>query len=110
MDEVPGRRFRAGLDRHLDQRGAIARERTLEGETVGEAICRAAHEQGAKVVLLPTMPYGTETNQRAFPLSMNVNPSSLFAVVTDLIESLANHGVRKIVLDALRSLDLGDGQ
>jgi creatinine amidohydrolase len=71
---------------------------TLEGETVGEAICRAAHEQGAKVVLLPTMPYGTETNQRAFPLSMNVNPSSLFAVVTDLIESLTNHGVRKVVL------------
>ena len=71
---------------------------TLEGETVGEAICRAAHEQGASVVLLPTMPYGTETNQRAFPLAMNVNPSSLFAVMTDLVESLAHHGVRKIVL------------
>lgn len=70
----------------------------FEGETVGEKICAAAHAQGAKVILLPTMPYGTETNQMAFPLAMNVNPSTLFAVVTDLVESLARHGVRKVVL------------
>lgn len=69
-----------------------------EGQTVGEMICAAAHARGAKVVLLPTMPYGTETNQRAFPLAMNVNPSTLFAVVTDLVRSLEHHGVLKIVL------------
>jgi creatinine amidohydrolase len=70
----------------------------FEGTTVGEKICAAAHEQGAKVVLLPTIPYGTETNQMAFPLAMNLNPSTLFAVITDLVESLAHHGIRKIVL------------
>src|SRR3990172_3238751 len=70
----------------------------FEGQTVGERICAAAHEQGAKVVLLPTIPYGTETNQMAFPMAMNVNPSTLFAVVTDLVDSLARHGVLKIVL------------
>jgi creatinine amidohydrolase len=71
---------------------------TLEGDTIGEALCAAAHERGAKVVLLPTVPYGTETNQMAFPLAMNVNPSTLAAVIRDLVESLAHHGVRKIVL------------
>ena len=71
---------------------------TYEGDIVGEAICSAAHERGAKVVLLPTVPYGTETNQMAFPLAMNVNPSTLFAVVTDLVDSLVQHGIRKIVL------------
>lgn len=70
----------------------------IEGTTVGEHICAAAHKQGAKVVLLPTIPYGTETNQMAFPLAMNVNPSTLFALITDLVESLAHHGIRKIVL------------
>jgi creatinine amidohydrolase len=69
-----------------------------EGETVGEKICEAAHEQGAKVILLPTIPYGTETNQMAFPLAMNINPSTLFAVITDLVKSLEHHGIRKIVL------------
>jgi len=70
----------------------------FEADIVGEHICAAAHDRGAKVVLLPTIPYGTETNQRAFPLSMNLNPSTLFAVVTDLVHSLAHHGLRKIVL------------
>ena len=69
-----------------------------EGELVGEKICEAAHEKGAKVVLLPTIPYGTETNQMAFPLAMNLNPSTLFAVITDLVKSLEHHGIRKLVL------------
>lgn len=69
-----------------------------EGEKVGERICEAAYNQGAKVILLPTIPYGTETNQMAFPLAMNLNPSTLFAVITDLVDSLAHHGVRKVVL------------
>ncbi|HVW37496.1 MAG TPA: creatininase family protein [Pirellulales bacterium] len=69
-----------------------------EGDIVGEKICEAAHERGAKVVLLPTMPYGTETNQMAFPLAMNVNPSTLGAVITDLVDSLVRHGIFKIVL------------
>ena len=50
-----------------------------EGTIVGEKICEAAHGQGARVVLLPTIPYGTETNQMQFPLAMNVDPSTLFA-------------------------------
>ncbi|HTM55207.1 MAG TPA: creatininase family protein [Pirellulales bacterium] len=70
----------------------------FEGETVGEKLCEAAHAQGAKVVLLPTIPYGTETNQMAFPLAMNLNPSTLFAVITDLVKSLERHGVKKLVL------------
>ena len=70
----------------------------LEGRVVGEHICQAAHERGAKVVLLPTIPYGTETNLRQFPLAMNLNPSTLYAVCTDLIESLVQSGIRKVVL------------
>ena len=50
------------------------------------------------MVLLPTIPYGTETNQQAFPLSMNIQPSTLGRVITDLVESLVGHGIRKIVL------------
>lgn len=71
---------------------------TLESQVIGEHLCQAAAEQGAKVVLLPSIPYGTETNQRQFPLSMNVNPSTLFAIITDLVDSLIQSGVRKIVL------------
>ncbi len=70
----------------------------FEADWVGDKICAEAHRRGAKVVLLPTIPYGTETNLREFPFAMNLNPSTLNAVLTDLIESLVGHGLRKIVL------------
>ena len=70
----------------------------FEGTTIGERICEAAHGRGARVVLLPTIPYGTETNLQAFPLAMNLNPSTLFAVLKDLVESLERSGIRKLVL------------
>ncbi len=71
---------------------------TLEGDLVGEKICQAAWQRGAKVVLLPTVPYGTQTNQMRFPLSMNLYPSTLAAVISDLVESLVRHGIVKILL------------
>jgi creatinine amidohydrolase len=70
----------------------------FEATILGEKICEEAHRRGAKVVLLPTMPYGTETNMRAFPLAMNVNPSTLGLVVRDLVASLVQSGIRKVLL------------
>jgi creatinine amidohydrolase len=70
----------------------------FEGTIVGERICEAAHKLGGKVVLLPTVPYGTETNMHRLPLAINVDPMTLFAFVTDVIKSCVNSGVKKIVL------------
>jgi creatinine amidohydrolase len=69
-----------------------------EGTIIGEKICEEAHRRGAKVVLLPTIPYGTETNMRRFPLAMNVDPTTLYRFVTDIVQSCIHSGVRKIVL------------
>ncbi len=71
---------------------------TREGEHIGERICEAAAARGAKVLLLPTVPYGTQTNQMQFPFAMNVYPSTLAKIVEDLTESLVRSGVRKVVL------------
>ncbi len=70
----------------------------FEANLVGEKVCEAAYGRGANVVLLPTIPYGTETNMHALPLAMNLNPSTLNLVVGDLIESLVQSGIHKIVL------------
>jgi creatinine amidohydrolase len=70
----------------------------FEGTIVGERICEAAHNKGGKVVLLPTVPYGTETNMARLPLAINVDPLTLFAFVTDIVRSCLNSGVKKIVL------------
>jgi creatinine amidohydrolase len=71
---------------------------TLEGDLVGQRICEAAFQRGAKVALLPTVPYGTQTNQAKFPFAMNVNPSTLAAVIADLVAALVGQGIYKIVL------------
>jgi len=71
---------------------------TIEGNLIGEKICEAAHDRGAKVVLLPTVPYGTQTNQMEFPFAMNLNPSTLGRVIADLVESLVRTGIRKVLL------------
>lgn len=71
---------------------------TFEAEAIGDRICEAAFRRGAKVILLPTIPYGTETNQMAFPLAMNINPSTLGRLIEDLVASLVHHGIRKILI------------
>jgi creatinine amidohydrolase len=70
----------------------------LEATVIGQQICAAAHEQGARVVLLPTIPYGTDSNLRAFPLAMNLSPSTLLRVIADLVESLEQSKIHKLLL------------
>jgi len=69
-----------------------------EGTIIGESLCRQAWEQGARPVLLPTIPYGTETNLSEFPLAMNLNPSTLQMVITDLVDSVERSGIQKMLL------------
>lgn len=71
---------------------------TREGDLIGEKICEAAWSKGARVILLPTIPYGTVSNQREFPFALNLRPSTVLRVIEDLVESLVYQGIRKIVL------------
>ena len=71
---------------------------TYQVESIGERACERAYNQGARVVMLPPLPYGTETNQMRFPLAMNLNPTTVAKVITDLVASLATHGIRKCLL------------
>jgi creatinine amidohydrolase len=56
---------------------------TFEADCIGAHLCQAAHQRGARVVLLPTIPYGTQTNMRAFPLALNRESVHAAAVITD---------------------------
>ena len=71
---------------------------TFEGTEVASRACEDAHARGAKVVMLPTMPYGTQTNMAAFPLAMNLHPTTLLAILRDLCGSLALANVHKLVI------------
>ena len=69
-------------------------------EAVGERACQKAYEAGAKVLLLPTMPFGVNTNHLQVPgaVALSVNPTTLLRIITDLAESLETQGINKLVL------------
>ncbi len=71
---------------------------TFQVEVIARRACSLASEQGARVLLMPTLPYGTETNQMKFPLAMNLNPTTVARVIGDLVESLEVHGIRRCLL------------
>jgi creatinine amidohydrolase len=71
---------------------------TMQVDALGRMACERAAAKGARVALLPALPYGTETNQMRFPMAMNLNPSTVARVITDLVDSLATHGVKKCLL------------
>jgi creatinine amidohydrolase len=71
-----------------------------EAETVGRLACEYAFNKGAKVLLLPAIPYGVNTNHFDIQGSVTVSlcPTTLLKILTDLVESLTRKGIRKIVL------------
>src|SRR5262249_62132447 len=66
----------------------------------GDKACEKAYRAGAKVLLLPTMPYGVNTNHLQVPggLACSVNPTTLLHFITDIVDSLERQGVHKLVL------------
>ncbi len=69
-------------------------------EQIGQRACERAYQAGARVVLLPTVPYGVNTNHLQVPgaLACSVTPTTLLRLLTDLVDSLERQRVRKLVL------------
>src|SRR5438445_8826505 len=72
----------------------------FEVEAVGQRACEHAYRAGAKVILLPTVPFGVNTNHLKVPgaLTCSVTPMTLLHLITDLVDSLERQGLRKLVL------------
>src|SRR3990172_8644124 len=45
----------------------------LTTRRVAERVCEAAHQRGGKVLLLPTIPFGVDSNLLEFPLTIHVS-------------------------------------
>jgi creatinine amidohydrolase len=72
----------------------------FEADTVGRLACEFAYNKGAKVLLLPPIPFGVNTNLLDVPgaLPLNVTPTTLLKILTDLVDALERKGIRKILL------------
>ncbi len=70
----------------------------IESDLISAESARIAWEKGAKVIVLPTVPYGVNTGQFDIPLCININPSTQFAVLKDIAEVLNRQGLYKLLI------------
>lgn len=70
----------------------------FETDALVQEAARLAWEAGAKVVVLPTIPIGVNTGQADVEMTLNLNPGTQQAILEDLVESLDQHGVPKLLV------------
>ncbi|MCC6318102.1 MAG: creatininase family protein [Gemmatimonadaceae bacterium] len=70
----------------------------IESESIAILAAEHAWNRGARVIVLPTVPFGVQTGQLDIPFCLNLNPSTQHAVLRDLLDVLGTHGVRKFVI------------
>jgi creatinine amidohydrolase len=70
----------------------------IEADHIAAASAALAWEKGAKIVVLPTIPFGVNTGQTDIKLDINLNPSTQFAILADIIEVLNRQGIFKFII------------
>lgn len=70
----------------------------IETERIAALAAGHAWERGARVVVLPLVPFGVNTGQLDIPLCLNLNPSTQSLVLRDVATALAGQGVPKLVI------------
>ena len=70
----------------------------VETEKIAALAAEKARERGAKVVVLPVVPFGVNTGQLDIPLCINMNPSTQALVLRDVATALAGQGIPKLLI------------
>src|SRR3989441_6712642 len=70
----------------------------IETERIAALAAGHAWELGARVVVLPVVPFGVNTLQLDIPLCLNLNPSTQALLLRDVATALAGQGVPKLVI------------
>ncbi len=71
---------------------------TIQTEAVAAESARVAGAAGARVIVLPAVPFGVSTGQLDIPLCLNMNPTTQMMVLQDIAESVSRAGVSKLVI------------
>jgi creatinine amidohydrolase len=69
-----------------------------ETGSLAERAAEIAWKKGARVVVLPTVPFGVNTGQLDLRLAINMNPSTQLALLNDIASALAGQGLRKLLI------------
>lgn len=69
-------------------------------EAIATRACQFAWDKGAKVLQLPVVPFGVNTNYFEIPgaVALSVMPTTLLAILTDITDSLRRQGIKRLIL------------
>ena len=70
----------------------------IEADELAAASAQIAWGKGAKVVVMPSIPFGVNTGQSDIYLDINLNPSTQFAILCDIVETLNRQGLNKLLI------------
>lgn len=70
----------------------------LEADAVAAAAAKVAWDKGAKLVVLPAIPFGVNTGQSDVKLDINMNPSTQSLILRDIVEVLNRQGIFKLII------------
>src|SRR2546422_1369276 len=70
----------------------------IETERIAALAAGHAWQLGARVVVLPVVPFGVNTLQLDIPLCLNLNPSTQALLLRDVATALAGQGGPKLVI------------
>ncbi|CAN5617278.1 creatininase family protein [soil metagenome] len=70
----------------------------FEADLLAAAAAGWAWQKGAKLIVLPTIPFGVNTGQADIKLDINLNPSTQMAILNDIIEVLNRQGIYKLII------------
>lgn len=71
---------------------------TIQCDALAAESARRAWDRGAKVVVLPTVPFGVNTGQLDIKLCLNMNPATQAALLADLVHALQGQGISRLVI------------
>ncbi len=67
-------------------------------EAIAAEAGKTAWNKGAKIMILPVIPFGVNTGQTDIRLDMNLNPSTQMIILRDLITVLNRQGIKKLLV------------
>jgi creatinine amidohydrolase len=70
----------------------------IEADNVASESARIAWEKGARVIVLPTIPFGVNTGQSDIKLDINLNPTTQLAILDNVIQVLDRFGMNRFMI------------
>lgn len=70
----------------------------IQVDYVAAEAARKAWEDGARVIVLPAIPFGVNTGQLDIMLDINMMPSTQAAVLQDVAECISRQGIAKLMI------------